>query len=189
MTPALVVIDFINDIVHPKGKIALSAERIIKNHVIEKANQAISLAREKHWPIIFVKVGFHPSYPECPKHSPLFGKSSSLGALLLGSWGTEFHEELDFHDGDLVIVKHRVNAFYATQLEAILRANHIDTLILSGVSTNMAIEHTAREGHDRDYSVIVLKDACESGSEEAHLAALASMGRIAKVITCAELRP
>lgn len=182
MTSALLVIDFINDIVHPKGKITRCAERIIKNKVITRANQAIAHARKKSWPIIFVKVGFHTGYLECPKHSPLFGLAPAHEALLLNSWGTEFHEDLDIKPMDMKMIKHRVSCFYATPLEAILHAQAINTLLLIGVATNMTIEHTARDAHDRDYAVIVIQDACETASKEAHEAALENLGRIAQVI-------
>lgn len=184
---ALLVIDFINDIAHPKGKIARSAERIAANRVVDRANQAIAHARKNHWLLIFVKVGFYPGYVECPKHSPLFGAAAQHGALLLGSWGTEFVEGLHLAPSDTVLIKHRVNCFYATALEAILKAQKIDTLVLSGTATNMTVEHTARDAHDRDYSVIVLSDACEAASEAAHLASLESLSRIAKILPIAEL--
>ncbi|HEY2811381.1 MAG TPA: cysteine hydrolase [Rhabdochlamydiaceae bacterium] len=183
---ALIVLDFINDIAHLKGKIARSAERIEKNQVIQKANQAIAHARKKHYFLIFVKVGFHPGYLECPKESPLFGAAEQQGALLLGAWGTEFHEKLDFRETDLVVIKHRVNAFYSTPLEAILRARHIQHLLVTGTATNMAVEHAAREAHDRDYLVTILQDACETATEEAHRAALENMRRFCKVITVSQ---
>lgn len=183
---ALIVIDYINDIAHLKGKIARSAERIEKHQAIEHANEAIRCAREKHFVLIFVKVGFHPGYPDCPKHSLLFGPAAQHGALLLGSWGTEFHEKLDVEQKDLVVVKPRVNAFYCTPLEAILRAQGIEQLVLSGTATNMVIEHTAREAHDRDYSVHILQDACETASEEAQQAALENMSRFCKIATTSQ---
>jgi nicotinamidase-related amidase len=181
-TTALLVIDFINDIAHTKGKIARSAERIEKNHVIEHANHAIVQARASNCLIIFVKVGFHHGYPECPKSSPLFGPAAQHSALLLDSWGTEFHEKLGFKKSDLIVVKHRVSAFYSTPLETILRANNVHCLALCGTATNMAIEHTARDAHDRDYSVTVLQDACETATEEAHLASIESMSRFCKIL-------
>lgn len=184
---ALLVIDFINDIVDPKGKIGHSAERIIKNHVIEHTNQVIDYGRKKNWQLIFVKVGFHPDYPECPKDSPIFGAAPTHKALLLGSWGTEFHKNLAIEDTDLVIVKHRINCFYATPLKAILRAQKIDALVLTGVATHMAIEHATRAAHDLDYSVKVIQDACEAGTEELHNNALGSIKNFAKVMTTKEL--
>ena len=182
MKPALLVIDLINDIAHPKGKIARSAERIEQNQVLSKVNSVIRHARKKNWPIVFVKVGFHAHYPECPKQSPLFGPAESHGALALGTWGTEFVEGLDVQPSDLVMVKHRVNCFYGTPLETILRARGIDTVILTGTATNMTVEHTGRDAHDRDYAVVVVEDACETATEEAQKASLANLSRLARIV-------
>jgi nicotinamidase-related amidase len=179
---AFLVIDFINDIAHLQGKIARSAERIAKNGVIANANKLIAHARKQKALLIFVRVGFSPGYPECPKHSPLFGGAFTHGALQLGTWGTEWHEDLDVQPQDITIVKHRVSCFYATPLPALLGAQQIHTLILSGTATNMAIEHTARDAHDRDLRVFVASDACESATEESHIAALQSMQRFCSVM-------
>ena len=183
MQTALLVIDFINDIAHPKGKIARSALRIEKNQILSHVNQAIDYARQQKYLLIFVKVGFHAGYLDCPPHSPLFSTAKQHAALLLHSWGTEFHEELDVRASDLVIVKHRVSAFYSTPLEALLKAQKIERLFLTGTATNMAVEHTARDAHDRDYLVTILKDGCEAASEESHLAALESMSRFCTVMS------
>ena len=181
MNSALLVIDFINDIAHLEGKMARSAERIQKNRVIETCNEAIAYARKRDYLLIFVKVGFQADYVDCPKTSPLFGNAAKQGALLLGSWGTEFHAKLQVLESDLVVVKPRVSAFYSTPLEAILGAQSIKHLFVTGTATNMAVEHCARDAHDRDYSVTILKDACEAASEESHLAALESMSRFCTI--------
>jgi nicotinamidase-related amidase len=184
---ALLVIDFINDIVHSDGKIAGSAAYIKKYKVIEHANKAIAAAREQKIPIFFVKVGFSSNYLECPMHSPLFRRAKEFKALQLNSWGTEFHETLNFQSSDNVIVKHRVSAFYATDLETYLRANQIQKLYLCGVSTDMTIQTTAREAHDRDYKVAVIKDACGAMTEELHENTIKSLERIAMISTTEQL--
>jgi nicotinamidase-related amidase len=186
MNTLLLCIDFINDIVHPKGKIAASAPYITEHQVIERANEAIKFARAKHIPIVQVKIGFSKDYRECPKHSPLFSKASEFGALQLNSWGCEFHETLNVQPEDTIIIKHRVSALYATPLETILRANNITKVVLCGVSTNMAIETVARELHDRDYEVLILADACGAASTEVHQASLASLSRTAKTLPVQE---
>lgn len=178
---AVLIIDFINDIAHIDGKIAASAKLIKERNVIENANRVIAYARQNKLPIAFVKVGFHQHYPECPKNSPVFSKAMQMNALQLDTWGTEFHADLDYQN-DLMIVKHRVSAFYSTSLEVFLRANQIDTIIISGVSTDMAVQTTAREAHDRDYKVIIVGDACCSGTIEAHEATLKLLERISTVI-------
>ena len=181
MKTALLVLDFINDIVHPDGKIAASAGYVKKHQVISHANAVITFSRENNIPSAFVKVGFNFGYPECPENSPLFGRAKEFQALQLNTWGTEFHEALDVKPEDLVIIKHRVSAFYSTSLEAFLRANQTQNLILIGVSTDMAIQSTAREAHDRDYKVNIISDACGAASLEIHESALKLLQRIAVI--------
>ncbi len=181
MNTLLLCIDFINDIIHPKGKIAASAKFVAEHQVIQHANAAIATARVKNIPIVFVKVGFSPNYIECPAHSPVFAKAKELGALQLGTWGTELHEELDVQPNDTIIMKHRVSALYATSLATILTAQRIEKVIICGVSTNMTVETTTRELHDRDYQVIVLSDACGATTQEIHTASLTTLARIATV--------
>lgn len=178
----LLVIDFVNDIVHPDGKISGSAKYIADHQVIQQANKAIATARSHKMPILFVKVGFSTNYLECPSNSPIFGKAKQYQALQLGGWGTEFHQDLQIQPQDNIIIKHRVSAFYATDLEAFLRANQIQRLYICGVSTDMAIQTTAREAHDRDYQVTILKDACGAMNQELHDNTIKSLERIATVI-------
>lgn len=179
---ALLVLDFINDIVHEKGKIARSAEYVQQHQVIENANRIIEHARKKEISVIFVKVGFSPSYYELPAHSPFFSKLKGLDALKLGAWGTEFHEKLNYGKNDIVVIKHRVSAFYATDLETILRSKQIDSLIICGVSTNMAVELTAREAHDRDYEVTIIADACGAANQQLHEQSLTILQMISRVV-------
>ncbi len=181
--PCLLVIDFINDIVHEKGKTPSCAGYVKEHGVIEKANAMIKIAREHSWLILFVKVAFNPGYLELPKQSPVFGGALQKGAFKLGEWGAEFHEALDYRPGDPVIVKPRVSVFYATPLETYLHAQKIDTLIIAGVSTNNAVQATARDGHDRDYRIMVLKDACGAMNSEIHNMSLTLLGHLSTIVT------
>lgn len=185
---ALIVIDFINDIVNLESKTASSAKFVAEHGVIAKANEAIALARTANWPIIFVKVGFSQGYPECPPDSPVFSAAKQHGMLQIGAWGTEYHPDLDIRPDDISIIKRRVSAFYNTDLETILHAQGIDTVVLCGVSTAMTIDHTVRDAHDRDYQVIVLADACGAPDQARHDAALLLVKYLSKVMTVKELK-
>lgn len=180
---ALVLIDFINEIVDEKGKFAGKGyPAFVKAHnVLENVNAAITKARARKVPIIFVRVGFSPDYREWPESSPLFGAAKKFGALQLGAWATEIHESLDKRDTDFLVTKHRVSAFYATSLEAILSTLKVDTLFLGGVATDLAVQSAAREAHDRDYRVVVLEDLCGAGSDEDHAQALRLLAKVAAV--------
>lgn len=178
----ILTLDFINDIAHADGKIARSAQRIKDNHTIDNANRVLAWARKHDLLIAHVKVAFDTNYLACPKSSPMFSRAPEFGALKLGDWGGEFLDTLDVQADDYVIVKNRVSAFYNTKLESLLRANNIDTLMITGTATNMAVEATAREAHDRDYHVVVVKDACETSDDVGQIASLNVMERFAKII-------
>ena len=94
MNAILLTLDFINDITHPKGKIAHNAERIEQTKIIATANRAIDWARRQQIPVAHVKVGFNEHYLECPERSPMFSAAKQFDALKLNSWGTEFNDKL-----------------------------------------------------------------------------------------------
>ena len=180
---ALILIDFINEIVDEKGKFAGKGyPAFVKARgVLENVNAAIAKARTKDIPVIFVRVGVSPDYREWPQSSPPFCAAKKFGALQLGAWATEIHESLNKTDADFLVTKHRVSAFYATSLEVILRTLKADTLLIGGVATDIAVQSAAREAHDRDYRVVVLEDLCGAGSEDDHAQALRLLAKVATV--------
>ena len=182
---AILIMDFINDIVNTDSAIAKAAACVKQGHVIKHANAVIEFGRKKKLPIIFVKVGFSPNYIECPDQpTSLFRQVPSFKAYQLGTWGTEFHPDLDYQKGDTVVTKHRISAFYATDLEAILRAQEINQLVLCGVSTDLVVQTTARDAHDRDYEVIVITDACAADDEQTSNNVFSLLGKVARLTTC-----
>jgi ureidoacrylate peracid hydrolase len=64
--------------------------------------------------------------------------------------------------------KNRYSAFINTNLESVLRTMKIEKLVLTGVSTNVCVESTARDGFMLDYHIAFVKDACASTSRTAH---------------------
>lgn len=183
MSTALILLDFINEIIDEKGKFAVKGyPAFVKKHeVFGSVNAAIAKARVKNIPIIFVRVGFSPDYREWPESSPLFAATKKFGALQLGTWSTEIHQSIHKADSDFLITKHRISAFYATSLEAILKTLKTDTVLLGGVATDLAVQSTALDAHDRDYRVIALEDLCGAGSEEDHKNALRTLAKIATI--------
>ncbi|RKS85130.1 nicotinamidase-related amidase [Orbus hercynius] len=187
MNTAFIGIDYIIDITHPDGKIPHSSPNVIQGHVIEHANRILTLAGEKNWLKLLVKVGFSTHYTEQPKSSPLFGQLNQIGGLSLDTKGTDFHPDLHAHLADMVIIKPRVSAFYCTELEAALRANKIERLIIAGVSTSMTVQSTAREAHDRDYQVVIVEDACAAPTQAEHNSSIEFLKGIATVVDAEQL--
>lgn len=187
MSTAFIGLDYINDIIHPDGKIARSARHAGERGIVAKANRALEIAQDKDWLRILVKVGFDPSYADQPKHSPMFGRVHSLNALALGRPGTDFHPDLRADLADLVIVKPRVSAFYGTSLDAALRARRIERLVIAGVSSSWAVQGTVRDAHDRDYETLILEEACAALSEDEHRIAMTQLSPIARLIALDDL--
>ena len=75
-----------------------------------------------------------------------------------GSDSAQLHEGLSVAPQDIILDKPRYGAFHATDLELILRSRGIDTVIISGIATNICCETTAREAAQRDFRVIFLSD-------------------------------
>ncbi|BDT92461.1 isochorismatase [Nocardia sputorum] len=75
-----------------------------------------------------------------------------------GSAAAALHSKLQLEPGDIVLAKPRFGAFAGTDLDLILRARDIDTVIIGGIATNVCCETTAREAATRDYRVVFLSD-------------------------------
>ena len=82
----------------------------------------------------------------------------AAGMINKGSPSAEFHASLTMDDADIVLEKPRFGCFHGTDLELLLRSKGIDTVIISGISTNVCCETTAREAAVRDFRVIFLTD-------------------------------
>jgi biuret amidohydrolase len=80
------------------------------------------------------------------------------GMIAAGGHPAALHASLRVEPGDLVVTKPRFGAFHASDLDMILRARGIDTVIIGGIATNVCAESTAREANTRDYKVFFLSD-------------------------------
>jgi len=176
------VMDMMNDIVAENGFSAQTYGVQVKaRNVLPNTSAAIAAARSAGAKIGYVRVGFSNDYREAPENSPIFSGARKNGIFQLGTWGTEVHPDLAPQPQDFDIVKHRVSPFYATSLEAILRANGFERLVLCGVSTNGVVHSGARDAHDRDYAVVIFEDCCAGVTPEEHDHAIACLGRYATI--------
>lgn len=183
------VMDMENDLVHtdgPNGK-GPYGEQVSQRRILANTQVALQKARAANVRVAYVRVGFSNDYAECPAESPIFSGARAKGIFKLGTWGTEVHPDIAPLPGDLDIVKHRVSPFYSTQLEAVLRAGEIRRIYCSGISTNAVVQAAVRDGHDRDFEMIVLEDCCCALTAEEHAAAMATMQRFCKVTTASEV--
>jgi nicotinamidase-related amidase len=177
------VLDMMNDLVHADGANGQAPYGVQarERDIVAHTRHAIDKARAAGVRVGFVRVGFSSDYRECPPNSPIFSGARRNGLFQLGSWGTQTHPELGQRAEDIDIVKHRVSPFYATSLEAVLRAQGVQRIYCSGISSNAVVQATVREGHDRDYEIVVLEDACCALSAEEHEGAIRGLQRFCRL--------
>jgi len=66
------------------------------------------------------------------------------------------------------VPKHRWSAFHGTYLDLALRASRVDTIVLTGGSTEIGVSSTAYAARDLDYNLVIVRDACTSAKHEVH---------------------
>ena len=159
---ALIVADVQNGIVD------MIAKPDEKESYLERVGKAISAARKASIPVIYVRVGFNPGYPDAHDDNMMMGRVKANGGLLLGTPSTEIHAAVAPAEGEVTVTKHRVNAFIGTDLEVILRSQNVRELVLAGIATSGVILSSLRYAADYDYLVTVLADLCLDRDEEVH---------------------
>lgn len=186
MKKSLILIDYINEICHKEGAFDCYS-MLEKNHSIAKLNQVISHARKEGWLIIWVIVGFDKNYLETNAKSPIFSKAKANKKLQRGTWGTEIISDLNYQEGELIICKNTVNAFYGTNLDHVLRTNGVEEIYIAGVSTEVAVQSAVRDGHDRGYTVTIISDCCGSSHKARHDASLEMLTYMADVVESSQV--
>ena len=108
--------------------------------------------------VIYVVPNFRPGCPELANRPP----ESIRGAEKFAGRDpvTTIHPRLAAEPGDLVVRKFRYSPFWNTDLELLLRAQAIDTLVLAGIATSGVVLSALRDADDRAYRVYVLRDCC-----------------------------
>jgi ureidoacrylate peracid hydrolase len=193
---ALIVVDVLNDFCAPGGMMDAEEqdlERVQK--MADRLPPLIDSARRAGSLVVFVRNVYsspHNSYLSdvwLEQASRRRGDSyTTRDVCAADSWEGSFYGGIKPLPGEPVVTKHRFSAFHNTDLDTILRANGIRTLIMSGVATNVCVETTAREGYVRDYYIVFLSDgtACYSDADQA--ATLSVMDRFfGEVVTVSEV--
>jgi nicotinamidase-related amidase len=166
---ALLALDFQNYGVHPQGYWATHGEPdwpAIARPAVDNTAGVLAAARRHRLLVIHVGVAWRPGSPEVNTTAPLFARAPDRSVE--GTWGAAFYEPVAPAPGELVVHKRGVSALAGTELDRLLRLKDVNTLVLTGVATQFAVEGTAREAVDRGYRVVVLEDCCASLVREVH---------------------
>src|SRR4051794_19588293 len=124
--------------------------------LVQRTAALVAGARKAGLPVIYVVIGFRPGYPEVSPRNLSFGAITQGGRFSGGTPGADIAPAVAPAAGDVIVVKHRVGAFSGTDLEMILRAKGIDTLLLAGVATSGIVLSTVRHAADADYRLVVV---------------------------------
>ena len=135
--------------------------------LLERAGALQRAARAAGMLVIHVVVGFRAGYPEISARNIAFSSIKQSGRFATDD--PEASEpSIKPERGDVVVTKHRIGAFTGTDLDMILRANDIETLVMFGVSTSGVVLSTLRHAADADYRCVVVRDCCADRDADVH---------------------
>ena len=118
--------------------------------------------------VIYVTIAFRPGYPEVSQRNATFAGITGTGRYIDGDPGSLIHPAVAPAPGEVVISKRRISAFAGSDLDMVLRACDIDSLVLAGIATSGVVLSTLRQAADLDYRLTVLADGCLDADPEVH---------------------
>lgn len=139
-----------------------------ERQTFQRAREVLNAARNSGVFVAYIVVNFRSGYPEISDRNKTFSQRKASGQVPAADPASLIHSSVIPQDGEPVIVKHRVNAFFGTDLDMILRAQGIDTLLLMGHATSGVILSTVRYAADADYRIVVVEDGCADQNAEVH---------------------
>jgi nicotinamidase-related amidase len=179
---ALIIIDMQRDFLEPGGfGETLGNDVSLLGRAVAPCKAVLEAARAAGMLVIHTREGHLPDLSDAPKakiergHPAMrIGAPGPMGRILIrGEAGHDIIPELYPAAGEPVIDKPGKGAFYATDLDALLRDFAIQHLLVCGVTTEVCVNTTVREANDRGYRCVVLADCCASYFPEFHAAGLA----------------
>jgi nicotinamidase-related amidase len=133
---------------------------------LPRLREAIDAATAAGIPVIYAVIGFRAGYPEVNPRNKTFGaireRAAGAGADMA------VHPDVAPRPEDVVVTKKRVSAFAGSDLEMVLRAGEIDSLVLTGIATSGVVLSTLRQAADLDFALTVLSDGCFDADPEVH---------------------
>ena len=187
---ALLIIDLQNDNLTKGGKFENSGavEHAKKQNVVGNIKTIAEKAREAGIPVFHNLFVVEKGAKGIGDRAPIFRAIAETESIVRGTWGAAPVDGVQPEEGDFVIEKSRMSAFNGTQLDSLLRGLGVETIIVTGVWTNMAVEHTCRDGADNGYNVVIATDGTSTINDEWQEAALNyAMNNIATKMTTAEI--
>ena len=169
---ALCVVEMQNDIVHEsnigeRGLGGVLAKQVEKRGIVAKLVALTAAARARGVPVLYINFCGKPGFPR--PNTRLHRVSGSKPRVVEGTWGVKVHEALTPEPQDFVLERTvGVDGSYGTQLYPVLRQLGRTTMLMTGVSTNLAVEGIVRASVNRGFDMVVIEDCCASYPDEWH---------------------
>lgn len=183
---AVLAIHWQNDVLDPAGAFGPAfAGTAAAAGLVPRARRLFDAVRRAGSQLIYLNVAYQPGHPEAIQNSALFRTARERQAFVRGTRGAQVVDALAPQPGDVVLEHGRISGFYGTELDLHLRARGIDTLVVTGMATNVAVDHTVRDAVQLGYRTVLLEDCCSSADAAHHEAALMTLRVLAShVVTC-----
>ena len=139
-----------------------------ERNVISNTVELQQAARDVSLLICYSATVFRTGYVEISGRNKTFSQRKESGQPAASDPVALIHDAVKPIAGELVVGKHRVNAFYGTGLDLVLRANDIETLIVLGYATSGVVLSTLRYAADLDYRLLVVEDCCADQQPDVH---------------------
>jgi len=187
---ALCIVEMQNDIVHEsnigkRGIGGVLAAQVQKRGVIAKLQGVIAAARARAVPILYINFCGKPGFPR--PNTLIHRRSQRQPMLMEGTWGVETHAAIAPRPEDFVLERTvGVDGSYGTQLYPVLRMLGRTTMLMSGVSTNLAVEGIVRASVNRGFDMVLIEDCCASYPDEWHQFSVENIMPLLATVTSAE---
>jgi len=182
---ALVVIDMQNDFCASGGLVSRDGRDISPAQTLAKRLPALfEAARQAGVLMVFVRCLYtaegNPYLSDVWLEQAVRerkGGFTSIPVCRDGAWEGDWYGDIRPAPGEIVVTKHRYDAFQGTDLDLVLRSHGVRTVVLTGVVTNVCVETTARAAFVRDYYTVVVEDGCAAYVAEDHEQTLRNIRR------------
>jgi ureidoacrylate peracid hydrolase len=174
---ALIVVDVQNDFVSPEGSAAKRGEDVTAAlAMMPRLIRLIDEARRAAVTVIYIKTT-HSEWTDTPSWIYRTSQKGGLNTCREGTWGAEFYAGISPLPSERVVIKHRYSAFINTDLNTVLKARSIQSVLVTGVATNVCVETTARDAYMFDYYVTLVEDCAAAYEPKLHLGTLENIRR------------